>query len=121
MNDVKADIRSTKESLQDLKSKWADMENRFACFEHRLSAAEEKLLVMPDFQKEIMNAKEMISSLKAENDAQDQFSRQNNIEISGIPVANAVGPAPSDDLEPPCRRPTNVAVLNYITEINNMP
>lgn len=87
-NVVQSDIRSTKESLQDLNSKWDEMEARFSGIEDRLIVAEGRLTSFSGVSKELAQAQETILDLKSQNNAQDQFSRQNNVEISGIPATS---------------------------------
>lgn len=84
-NVVQSDIRSTKESMQDLNSKWTEMEARFSGIEDRLITAEGKLKALSSLQKDLTQAQETMVELRFQNNTQDQFSRQNNVEISGIP------------------------------------
>lgn len=82
---VKIDISQTTQVIQDLSSKWSELESRFGGMNDRLVAVEEKVTSLATLQKDLTIAKNTISELKYENNLQDQFSRQNNLEISGVP------------------------------------
>lgn len=84
-NAVKTDIHSTSQAIQDLTSKWSELETRFNGMDKRLTIVEEKLASLSSVQKNLDKAKDTITELMHENNMQDQFSRQNNVEISGIP------------------------------------
>ncbi|CAH2087792.1 unnamed protein product [Euphydryas editha] len=88
LNEIKSDISSTKQCLLELDMKWSDMDKRFTDIEGRLNGFEEKMSGVTTLQKDLKKANEMISVLKQDNNMHDQFSRLNNVEISGIPMRN---------------------------------
>ncbi|XP_041981439.1 uncharacterized protein LOC121734865 [Aricia agestis] len=88
LNDIKSDISSTKQCMLDLNMKWSDMQQRFDDIEGRLNGFEDKVSCITTLQKDLKKANEIISALEQNNNTQDQFSRLNNIEISGIPMRN---------------------------------
>ena len=86
--DVQSDIRITKNCVEDLESKWCEMESRFSGVEDRLVVVEGKLASFSAIQKDLSNAQDTLARLQYENNLQDQFSRLNNVEISGVPTKN---------------------------------
>lgn len=69
----------------DVKASLSEIESRFVSFEDRLTTTEDK---MSKLQQELSIAKETIVNLQNVNDAREQYCRQNNVEISGVPVTN---------------------------------
>ncbi|KAG7300810.1 hypothetical protein JYU34_015145 [Plutella xylostella] len=61
------------------------METRFSDMEDRLIQVEAKLSSIPKLQKQLDVANDEINTLKSENNNRDQYSRMNNLEISGVP------------------------------------
>lgn len=53
--------------------------------EGRLISVEEKVLGISPIQRDLNIAKETIVELQSANNLQDQLSRQNNLELSGVP------------------------------------
>ncbi|XP_045541488.1 uncharacterized protein LOC123722988 [Papilio machaon] len=74
-NSFKSEIHCIAQSVQDLTNKWSDLELRLNNMESRLEIAEGKTSVIMDSMKDFENT----------NQYQDQFSRLNNLELSGVP------------------------------------
>ncbi|CAH0403883.1 unnamed protein product [Chilo suppressalis] len=70
----------------ELNKKFCEMESRFSAIEDRLIETEKKSSVIPQLKADLDSAKNAIAALELENHKRDQFSRMNNVEISGIPV-----------------------------------
>ncbi|CAH0724374.1 unnamed protein product, partial [Brenthis ino] len=83
---IKSDIQCTMQHIKELSSKLDTMEGRFIEFDRRLTSSEQKLSTLSIVQKDLLSAQKTIAELKAQNNSHDQYSRQNNIEISGIPT-----------------------------------
>lgn len=83
---VKSDIHIATKGIQDLTQKWNELDTRFNEMEGRLTLFEEKITGLSTVRKELTQAKETILELKHTNNLQDQFSRQNNLEILGVPT-----------------------------------
>ncbi|CAH0729112.1 unnamed protein product, partial [Brenthis ino] len=83
---IKSDIQCTMQHIKELSSKLDTMEGRFIEFDRRLTSSEQKLSTLSIVQKDLLSTQKTIAELKAQNNSHDQYSRQNNIEISGIPT-----------------------------------
>ncbi|CAG9091675.1 unnamed protein product [Plutella xylostella] len=82
---MKSDVQETSVGIQALNTKWSEMETRFSDMEDRLIQVEAKLSSIPKLQKQLDVANDEINTLKSENNNRDQYSRMNNLEISGVP------------------------------------
>lgn len=85
-DNMKSVVQNSMQCITDINNKLITMDGRFDDFNGRLITAEKKISCFSDVQKELIKAQETIFELRQENNLQDQFSRQNNIEISGLPA-----------------------------------
>lgn len=83
--DFKKDLREVFSVIESLNSKWSDMESRFSNIEDCLIAVESKMQSVSKLQSELKLANDTIATQQNENNLRDQFSRINNLEISGVP------------------------------------
>lgn len=83
---MKKDVQDTSQAVSNLSSKWDDLQLRFTAMDARVGSVENKVDLLSTTQKELQCANKTIQELKQDNNARDQFSRMNNIEISGIPT-----------------------------------
>lgn len=83
--DLKKDVREVYSLIESLNSKLITMETRFSDIEDRLIAVESKMLTVSKLQTDLKQANDTIASLQNESNMRDQYSRMNNLEISGIP------------------------------------
>ncbi|XP_077286540.1 uncharacterized protein LOC143918865 [Arctopsyche grandis] len=96
LNEIKcfrADFNTMKNEFENIKSVITDINNKLFTieaksdeFDGRLTTAEKKISCFSDVNKGLIEAQNTIVELKQENNLQDQFSRKNNVEISGIPM-----------------------------------
>lgn len=82
-NNMKSEIHSSMQHITDINNKLDGMEGRFNEFNSRLITAEDNISCL---QNRLLTAEETIAELREDKNLQDQFSRQNNIEISGLPT-----------------------------------
>lgn len=64
-----------------------EIDGRMSAYNDRLQMVESKLLIVTDLGDELKRASNTIRELRQENSIRDQFSRLNNIEITGMPYA----------------------------------
>ncbi|KAI5646784.1 hypothetical protein NE865_00642 [Phthorimaea operculella] len=83
---IEPQVTEVSDSLKDLKRQWKEMDSRVKIIEDRISTAEDNFSALSTLPKELKEAKECISNLVEANNAQEQFSRLNNVEIGGIPL-----------------------------------
>lgn len=85
INTLKSDIQSCSTGIHNINTKFTEMENRFSDLENRLIKLEKVCDEIPTLQSELSTAKNTISTLQQQNDTREQYSRMNNVEISGLP------------------------------------
>lgn len=82
---VKSDLAACKNGIQNIEIKFNEMESRVSLAEDRLTQVEKKTDLVGKLQADLNSATAAISTLQQENDAREQYSRMNNVEISGLP------------------------------------
>lgn len=82
---IKTDLRNANGGVIEIKQQLNEFDNRFTIIEQRVSLAENKISTLSKLETDLNNAYKTISELQDDNNKQDQFSRLNNVEISGIP------------------------------------
>lgn len=85
INTIKSDVHATSQGLKDLNTKWSELETWRTAMDERLVQVEDKVSSLGGLPKSLHEACETIESLKSEINSRDQFSRLNNVEISGLP------------------------------------
>ncbi|KAL0883351.1 hypothetical protein ABMA27_016758 [Loxostege sticticalis] len=85
---MKEDLRQATTGIRSLNERFCEMESRFSAIEDRLTANESKMSLVTKLQVNLDAAKETISTLQYENNKNNQFSRINNVEISGVPLSS---------------------------------
>ncbi|XP_026331172.1 uncharacterized protein LOC113238562 [Hyposmocoma kahamanoa] len=82
---LRTDLQKITTEIQAINEKFNDMETRFSSLEDRLIIVENKTSLIPKLKSELDSVREAMTKLENENHKFDQFSRMNNVEISGIP------------------------------------
>lgn len=82
---LRADLQSCKDSVNNIETKLNEFEPRLSTAEDRLSLLEDKSTLLPRLQSDLDKATTIISTLQQECEAREQYSRINNVEISGLP------------------------------------
>ncbi|CAH1643860.1 unnamed protein product [Spodoptera littoralis] len=84
-DDLKADVGIVKTSVEEVTAQWREINSRMENMEGRLSSVERVTSNLESVRKELDVANGTIAELKRENNLREQYSRINNVEISGIP------------------------------------
>ncbi|KAI5632300.1 hypothetical protein NE865_14979 [Phthorimaea operculella] len=82
---MRSDIDTLKSGIEGINNKYTAMEKRFSDFEDRVIALEKQSDVITTLQADLAAANKVISTLQHEYDTREQYSRMNNVEISGLP------------------------------------
>lgn len=82
---IKTDLVTCKDGIQEINTKLNEMESRVSFVEDSVSQMKEKTELVAKLQSDLNTATKMITTLQQEFDAREQYSRINNIEISGLP------------------------------------
>lgn len=82
LNAVKCDVHNTSQAVIGITSKIESIENQISS----LPAMQDELNLV---QQDLLDTNKVITELKDDNNAREQFSRLNNIEISGVPVTKS--------------------------------
>ncbi|VVC98524.1 unnamed protein product [Leptidea sinapis] len=85
INNLKSDIQACTKGIQIINNKFTELEIHFSDIEDRLTSLEKKCDEIPTLQSELVTMGTTVSTLQIQNDAREQYSRLNNIEISGLP------------------------------------
>lgn len=86
---MKSDIHKLTAGVDHLNIKLEEMESRFCKLESRVTIVEEKnSTVISKLQHDLAAANLVIATLQCDKERSEQFSRLNNLEISGVPVAS---------------------------------
>lgn len=84
-DELKADVNIIKTSVGDMTSQLKEVNSRMEKVEGRLDSVEQATTKLESLQRRLDEAKNTIVELTRENNVRDQYSRMNNVEISGIP------------------------------------
>ncbi|XP_048001363.1 uncharacterized protein LOC125238118 [Leguminivora glycinivorella] len=82
---LKVDLQFCKESISNINTKLDEFEPRLSDTEDRINIVEGKTSLISKLQTDLNSAKMVITTLQQENEAREQYSRINNVEISGLP------------------------------------
>ncbi|XP_047992793.1 uncharacterized protein LOC125231392 [Leguminivora glycinivorella] len=82
---IESKIDGVEQQVIDLNNKWSSLESRLAGMEERISTTEDKMETLSTLPSQIKDLQEQVACLKKENNERDQFGRQNNLEITGVP------------------------------------
>lgn len=83
---MRSDIQGVTRSILEINKRFGEMESRISDIEDRLTATEKSTTLIPRLQQDLDSAKNKVVTLEREIQQRDQLARQNNIEISGIPL-----------------------------------
>ncbi|KAJ2943088.1 hypothetical protein O0L34_g18779 [Tuta absoluta] len=82
---MRSDIDTLKSGIESINDKYTAIEKRFSDFEDRIIALENKSDDIATLTSDLVTANDIISTLQHEYDTREQYSRMNNVEISGLP------------------------------------
>lgn len=82
---VQSDLQACKDGIVTIDTKLNEVESRFSDLEDRVVIVEKKTDLVAKLQSDLNAATAVISTLQQDFDAREQYSRMNNIEISGLP------------------------------------
>lgn len=85
----KSDIHTLSSKIDNLNTRFEGLESRFCHLEDRVTVIEEKnKTVTSKLQHDLAAANAEIAALQWDKERSEQFSRLNNMEISGVPVTS---------------------------------
>ncbi|XP_026331178.1 uncharacterized protein LOC113238568 [Hyposmocoma kahamanoa] len=85
---MKSDIHKLTCGVDNLNTKFEEMESRFCGLEDRVTVIEKNSSITSKLQKDLAAANMVITTLQCDKEKSEQFSRLNNLEISGVPVTS---------------------------------
>ncbi|XP_063633299.1 uncharacterized protein LOC134804257 [Cydia splendana] len=83
---IETKIDNVQQQVTDLNDKWSSLESRLASMEERISNTEDKMETLSTLPAQIKELQDYVTCLKKENNDRDQYGRQNNVEITGVPL-----------------------------------
>jgi predicted transcriptional regulator len=82
---LQVDLQSCKDGINRIDTRLDEVEPRLSGVEDRVNKLEGKTTLVAKLQSELNAATSVISTLQHENETREQYSRMNNVEISGLP------------------------------------
>lgn len=84
---LKSDVGQCKDGIKNIETKMNNMETRFSDLEDRVATLEKKGDLVSKLRVDLNTATSIISTLQEHCDTREQYSRMNNIELSGLPFS----------------------------------